>query len=228
MKKIAVTGKSGLLSIELQKLYTDLIVLDSIRYNITYNNIIKKLKVLDPDIIIHAAAVTDSNIVKQDPVNAINTNIIGTANICNYCIQCHKRLIYISTDYVYDGINGNYKETDPVLPQNEYAWTKLGGECSVKLVPNSLIIRTSFGASKFPYSGAWVNQLVSKDYVDIIAPMILKASLSSETGILNIGTCPKSLYEYASKRNNIQPIYNIDNRNFTLNTQKYEYLFSNQ
>ena len=111
MKKIAITGKSGLLSIELQKLYTDLIVLDSIRYNITYNNIIKKLKVLDPDIIIHAAAVTDSNIVKQDPVNAINTNIIGTANICNYCIQCHKRLIYISTDYVYDGINGNYKET---------------------------------------------------------------------------------------------------------------------
>lgn len=228
IKKIAITGKSGLLSQELQKLYTDLIVLDSDNYNIIDSNISKKLKLIAPNIIIHAAAITDSNIVKQNPVSAINTNIIGTANICNYCIQSHTRLIYISTDYVYEGTNGNYKETDSVLPYNEYAWTKLGGECSVKLVPNSLIIRTSFGSSKFPYSGAWANQLVSKDYVDVIAPMILNAILSSHIGILNIGTDAKSLYEYAIKRNNyIHPIYNIHVKNFTLNTEKYEQLFSN-
>ena len=38
----------------------------------------------------------------------------------------------MSTSYVYEGVRGNYKETDPVLPWNNYAWSKLGGECAFK------------------------------------------------------------------------------------------------
>lgn len=225
--KIAITGKSGLLSQELQKIYPDLIILDRLKYNIIYSNISKKIKNINPDIIIHAGAITNSNIVKKNPIQAIKTNIIGTANISNYCINENKKLIYISTDYVYEGSSGNYRETDPVLPYNEYAWTKLGGECSVKLVPNSLIIRTSFGDSKFPYDVAWVNQLVSKDYVDVIAPMIFNAVTSNISGILNIGTAPKSLYDYAKERNSVTPEYNLFDRNFTLNTDRYAQVFSN-
>jgi len=223
--KIAITGKTGILSQELQKLLPDIIVLDSHNYNITDSNIYEKILLINPDIIIHAGAITNSIEIKNNPLPAIKTNIIGTANIAMYCAHQNKRLVYISTDYVYEGNNGNYKETDPVLPYNEYAWTKLGGECSVKLVSNHLIIRTSFGSTKFPYDKAWVNQIVSKDYVDIIAPMILKATQSNIIGILNIGTEPKNLYEYAKKRNTVNPTYRSNNKNFTLNTKKYEQSF---
>jgi dTDP-4-dehydrorhamnose reductase len=223
--RIAITGKSGLLSTELQKIFPEIIVLDSYDYDITDPYLARKIMIKDPDIIIHAGAVTDSTFVKTNPTLAINTNIVGTANISNYCIQHQKRLVYISTDYIYEGTVGNYKETDPILPYNEYAWTKLGGECSVCLVPNHLIIRTSFGSDKIFYENSWTNQLVSKDYVDIIAPMILKSSLSNTTGILNIGTEAKSVYEYVQKRNKTNPIQKEISTNFTLNIEKYEQSF---
>ena len=223
--KVVITGKSGILSQELQKLYPNLVVLDSFNYNITDHNTIEKIIEINPDIIIHAGAMTNSTIVKNNPVIAINTNIVGTANISNYCIQYKKRLVYISTDYIYEGTVGNYKETDPILPYNEYAWTKLGGECSACLVPNHLIIRTSFGSDKDYYENSWTNQLVSKDYVDVIAPMILKSALSNTTGILNIGTESKSIYEYVQKRNKTNPTQKEIPTNFTLNTEKYEQSF---
>lgn len=223
---IVVTGKTGLLSQELKKLNNNIICLSSTDFDITQPDIQLKLEKISPNIIVHVGAITNSNNVKQNPTQAINVNIIGTANIANFCIKNNIRLVYISTDYVYEGTVGNYKETDPVLPVNEYAWTKLGGECSVKLVPNHLIIRTSFGPSKFPYNEAWTNQIVSKDYVDIIAPMILKTIQSNIVGTLNIGTEPKTLFDYAQKRNKVKPTKKPINKDFTLNTYKYEQSFS--
>ena len=225
--KIVIIGKKGLLSKELQKLDLNIKGLSSNDFDITKEDIKSKLKSLNPDIIIHSVAITNSYDVDSNPILAIKTNIIGTAFLSEYCLENNKRLVYISTDYIYPGINGNYKEIDPILPNNNYAWTKLGGECSVKLVTNHLIIRTSFGANKFPYSQAWVNQIVSKDYVDIISPMILKATRSNITGILNIGTDSKTIFEYASKRNDVLPIKKSTTNNFSLNTDKYEQLFSN-
>lgn len=224
---VVITGGSGLLSLELQKSDLNIKYLSSKEFDITKEDIKSKLEEINPDIIIHAAAITNSNNIKSNPELAIKTNIIGTAFISEYCIKNNKRLVYISTDYIYPGIKGNYKEDDPVLPVNDYAWTKLGGECSVKLVPNHLIIRTSFGSTNFPYPKAWTNQIVSKDYVDIIAPIILKVSKSTLIGILNIGTYPKSMYEYASRRNDVLPILKSNEANFSLNLNKYEKLFFN-
>jgi dTDP-4-dehydrorhamnose reductase len=224
---IVITGSNGLLSKELKKLDPNIIGLSSHDFDITKEDIISKLKLLNPDIIIHAAAITNSIEIENNPLQAIQTNIIGTANIVKYCLTNNKRLIYISTDYIYPGKKGDYKETDPILPYNNYAWTKLGGECSVRLIPNHLIIRTSFGPTKFPYKEAWDNQITSKDYVDIIAPMILKATKSNITGTLNIGTNPKTVFEYASKRNKIQPIEKTTINNFSLNINKYEKLLFN-
>ena len=226
--KIVITGKNGLLSTELQKIDKNIIGLCKEEYNIMDTNIIYKLDCLNPDIVIHAAAITNVNDIKIDPILSIKTNITGTANISEYCILKKKRLVYISTDYIYPGIYGNYKETDSILPNNEYAWTKLGGECSVKMVENHLIIRTSFGSDKFPYKKAWCNQIVSKDYIDIIACKILNASKSEIIGTLNIGTEPKTIYNYALRRNkNIQKSFLEKNKNFSLNLEKYERLFNN-
>lgn len=225
--RIIVLGKTGLLSSELQKLDSDIIALSSSEFDINDIDIIQKLTDINPDIIIHAAALTDSTKVNTQANKFIQTNIIGTAYISQYCITHNKRLVYISTDYIYPGTTGSYKEDDAIKPVNEYAWTKLGGECSVHLVKNNLIIRTSFGSTIFPYSVAWTNQITSKDYVDIIAPMILESAKSNITGILNIGTQSKTVYEYAAERNLINPVEKQYSANFSLNTDRYEKLFRN-
>ena len=95
----------------------------------------------NPDIFLHPAALTRPMLKHVDyPELSIGLNIIGTSNVCLACIERGKKLVYISTDYVYPGTTGDYKEEDPLLPVNQYAWSKLGGECAVKLYDNSLII----------------------------------------------------------------------------------------
>lgn len=206
--KILITGGSGLLGKELTKINSEIIHPTHSEMNICkQENIESYIKSSSPDIIIHAAALINSKLIEENPIEAIQTNIIGTANIAMVCVKYGIRMVYISTDYIYKGDVGNYKEDDAVFPFNLYAWTKLGGECSTKAVANHLIIRTSFGGNDFPYKYAFVDKWVSKDSIDIIAPLIYEATMSPLTGILNIGTERKTSYDYASKRNaNIEAI----------------------
>ena len=155
----------------------------------------------NPDIVIHAAAVTNNRHVEDDPTQAVEVNVKGTANIALACLERQARLVYLSTDYVYKGDKGNYFEEDEIEPFNLYAWTKLGGECAVRAVPDYLIIRTSFGAEQFAYESAFTDKWSSKDYVDVVAPQILEAVQSPLTGILNIGSERRSMHEYAKLRN---------------------------
>lgn len=200
--KVVLFGGTGLLGAELLKRSRDI---DAPSHNVVdvrdKQRVEQYLLDVRPDLVIHAAAVTDNRWVERHPGDAVWTNIIGTANVAMGSIAARARLVYISTDYVYRGDRGNYRETDEILPFNRYAWTKLGGEAAVQCVENHLIIRTSFGPSAFPYQQAFVDKWVSKDYVDVIAPMILDAALSPLTGIVNIGTDRKTVYEYARARN---------------------------
>jgi dTDP-4-dehydrorhamnose reductase len=99
------------------------------------------------------------------------------------------------------------------------------------MVPDHLIIRTSFGASDFPYDHAYNNLWTSKDYVDVIAPMILKASKSDLTGIINIGTEKKTMLNYARRRNTDitgKPLTdNSSPRDSSLNIEKWKSFQSN-
>lgn len=199
--KILITGGSGLLGKELRKIDSNLIAPTHTELDITdFNKCEEVINKYNPDMIIHAAALIDNRVIEKFPIDMVSTNIVGTANISMICMSKGIRLVYISTDYVYEGDRGNYKETDLLRPFNLYAWSKLGGECSVNAVKNHLIIRTSFGKSTFDYKQAFIDKWASKDYVDIIAPMIYEASLSPLTGVLNMGTERKTLYSYASKR----------------------------
>lgn len=196
--KTIVLGGTGLLGSELKKLDRDLVCLgkkDCDISNIYHLSDLFTIKEFDT-VILAAAELTKAPIFEL-----ITTNIISSSNVAKACLLAKKRLVYISSDYVYPCTLGNYKETDPVLPVNNYAWSKLGGECAVRMVPNHLIIRTSFGASEFPHEHAYNNLWTSKDYVDVIAPMILEASKSDLTGIINIGTEKKSMLDYARRRN---------------------------
>ena len=58
---------------------------------------------------------------------SIKLNIIGTSNVVIACKKLGIKLIYFSTSYIYPEIKGNHKESDPLLPVNNYAWSKLGG-----------------------------------------------------------------------------------------------------
>jgi len=205
--KILVFGGSGTLGTALKKLDSDIVGLSHDQCDISSDKEVLMAVFLErPDIIINCAAIINQKQINNDIANAIDTNIMGAGNIAKVSSNYGCRYVYISTDYVYPGWKGDYKESDPVYPFNKYAWSKLGGECSAMMLDNSLVIRTSFGKEKFEHKKAFTDKWTSKDYVDVIAPMILEASKSDLTGILNIGTDRKTIYDYATQRNKVEPI----------------------
>ncbi len=224
---IIIFGGHGLLGTELRKIHPHMYAPTHEECDIqNLQEVIKYLDTYRADVVINCAAILDNRKIEQDPREAIRTNIIGAANIADQCSIRNIRLVYISSDYVYQGDHGNCKESDPVLPFNAYAWTKLGGEASSRLVKNHLIIRTSFGKSDFAYKEAFTDKWASKGYVDELAPSILEAALSPLTGVLNIGTERKTLYAHASERNQVKPVRLADSNFSTpydtsLNLQKW-------
>ena len=185
------------------------------------NELYSKLDTIRPDIILLAAAETNSVNIDNNPIPAIETNIKGVVNVTKYCIERDIRLVYISSDYVYDSKSDNHQEDEALKPFNLYAWTKLGGECAVRAHKNSLIIRTSFGTSEYPYEFAYTNRFVSKEYIDVIAPMIKDLTLSDEVGIINVGTGEKTLYELAKQRNpSVKEFRQEEGQIFVMDTTK--------
>ena len=77
---------------------------------------------------------------------SIQTNIIGTANVVRACKKLNIKLIYF-LQIMYPCNKGNYKETDKLLPINNYAWSKLGGESSVQMLKFSYIKTINYGLS---------------------------------------------------------------------------------
>lgn len=160
--------------------------------------------------IIHCAAFTDVPKAEQWDYRqeAIDDNIIGTQNIAHtLCYHLDCKLIYISTDYVYPGRQGNYKETDRTQPVNFYALTKLAGEAYARPWMD-LVVRTSFKPNvPWPYARAFDDLYTSADYVDIIAPKILTLICNRARGIYNVGTERKSIYDLAKRRTaEVEPI----------------------
>lgn len=200
--RILLTGGSGLLGTELQNLDGSILAPGHDELDISDSAAVARyVKDMRPDIIVHAAAITNNRDIEADPDEALNVNIGGTVNLARACLGTRIRLVYLSTDYVYRGDRGHYAEQDEVHPSNLYAWTKLAGEAAVRAVPNHLIIRTSFGAPAFAYPAAFADKWSSKEYVDVIAGDILDAARSPLTGVINIGGPRRTIYEYASLRN---------------------------
>ena len=209
-KKILFTGGSGLLGNEFRKLEPNFIYPISNEFDVTnFKQMDQYMKSGEFKMIIHAAAFTSPPKVDDNPLKAIDINIVGTVNIVKICSKYSLKLIYISTDYVFNGNKGNYKEDDPVYPVNKYAWSKLGGECAVRLYDNSLIIRTSFGPNIFPYDKAFVDQWTSRKSVKDIAKMILKLIDLDIQGTIHVGGKRRTVMEYAKSLDNkkdVQPL----------------------
>jgi len=147
--------------------------------------------------ILHCAAMISPPKINEDIAQAIQSNIIGTSLLAAACYKRNIRLVYISTDYVFAGEKGLYKEGDELLPQNKYAWSKLGGECAVQMLDNYVIIRLSFGPDIFPYKAAFTDQFTSRESASVIAKKIKNIVVSDFKGVIHIGGTRKSVYEYA-------------------------------
>jgi len=155
-ERIAITGSSGLLGNEVAKLAkrdyevislhnTKTIYSDSVQLDITgTQRVLEFFSGLKPDVVIHTASQTNVDRCETEKENAWNINVVGTRNIAKACKRTRAKLIYISTDYVFDGEKGNYREQDTPNPINYYGTTKLEGEKQVaQYCQNYAILRTS-------------------------------------------------------------------------------------
>jgi dTDP-4-dehydrorhamnose reductase len=196
--QVLFTGGSGLLGKAVSKLLPKASYPSSTEFDVTdFAGMENYTAGKDFRLLFHAAAFTSPPKIDQDPVRALATNIIGTANVVKLCAARGWKLVYVSTDYVLDGRLGDYKEDDPVYPVNKYAWSKLGGECAVRLYDNSLIVRTSFGPDAFPYDKAFVDQWTSREPVSRLAAKVAKLIFSDVVGTIHVGGSRQTVYEYA-------------------------------
>jgi len=198
-KKILITGGSGALGSNLQKLIK-CFAPNSKELDITdLQKCIKAVKAYDPDIVIHCAAWTDVAGAETHQQQCWKVNVIGTENLVK--AAGGRRFVYISTEYVFDGEKGNYTENDIPHPVNFYSLTKLIGEAIVNQYPKTLTIRTAFKKDgPWPYAKAFTDQWMSADFASERAPDIVKASLmTSLTGIIHISGKRKTIYDLARK-----------------------------
>ena len=208
--RIAITGGTGRFGLELKKIKS--------RYKLFFPkknelNILKiksiriYLKLKKPKYLIHLAGLSRP-MKMHEPflTKSIDLNIIGTANITKICSNLNIKLIYFSTSYVYPGTAGNYKEDDPVFPINNYAWSKLGGECAVQMYKNSLILRVCMTEKPFVHNKAFVDFITNFIFHEDIAKHLFK--LIKKKGIINVGGKAQSVYNFAKKYNpKIKKIY---------------------
>lgn len=157
-----------------------------------------------PGVIVHAAAYTDVAGAERDREACWRVNVEGTRNVARAASATGARLVHVSTDYVFHGDRGNYREDDTPGPvRNYYALSKLVAEEAARAAPGALVVRTSFRPRAWPYETAFDDLFTSQDYVDVIAPMIaaLLGHLAEvRWATLHVATERKSVFELARRR----------------------------
>ena len=108
-----------------------------------FNQTYKKLKKIIPDAIYLPAGITNMDYIENYPDKTRKINVLGTANIVDYCKESSCKMVFFSSDAIFDGKNGPYSENDKPNPISEYGRQKLEAENFVKRLKNSAVIRTS-------------------------------------------------------------------------------------
>ena len=173
--RILITGASGQLGHELQHVLQDqqLTLADLPEFDVTKAGVEKRVTAAQPDVIIHAAAYTDVDGAEREPERAMAVNAAGTERVARGAVVAGARLLYLSTDYVFDGRQGvPYRETDRPNPLSVYGRSKYEGEQqALAHCPNALVIRT-----------AWLYGTHGKNFVKTI---MRQASQQSELRVVS-------------------------------------------
>ena len=231
--KLLITGASGLYGSKLAKLALAKgieVYSSDIQSLSVYGNFVKldisgkqqveeAFKTIKPDVVVHAATLTDVDKCETNKELAWKVNVEGTKNIVEAAQSAGSFLIYISTDYVFSGEKGNYKETDKPDPINYYGLTKLKAEEIVQTQPEYFIARPSVIYGSTPAAGKvnfalWLIETLRKgEHVKIVtdqwntptlntnlAEMTLEVIERRLTGIYHLcGATRVSRFEFATK-----------------------------
>jgi dTDP-4-dehydrorhamnose reductase len=165
--RILITGANGQLGRELQPVLHDhqLTLLDVPRFDLTKQGVEETIAAAKPHVVVHAAAYTDVDGAEREPERAMTVNAGGTERVAKGAATVGARLLYLSTDYVFDGRQGvPYRETDQPNPLNVYGRSKYEGEQrALAQCPNALVIRT-----------AWLYGTHGKNFVKTIMQQALE------------------------------------------------------
>lgn len=136
-----------------------------------------------------------------------NINYKAVSILTEYCNNHNKKLVHISTDYVYtNSVNEASENNVPIHGNNWYSYTKLLADAHIELKSkNYLICRETHKPNPFPYETAWVDQIGNFDYVDKISSLIIKLIKNNSQGIYNVGTEIKSIHKLAELTNKVRP-----------------------
>jgi len=172
-----------------------------------------------PDVVVHAASLTDVDKCEVDQELAWNVNVEGTKNVAELTARTGAFLVYVSTDYVFSGKKGCYKETDQTSPVNYYGYTKLKAEeVSLQFAPGCCIARTSVlygarpAAGKINFALWLINKLKANEKIRIatdqwnsptlntsLAEMVLDVVLQRLGGFFHLcGASRVSRYDFAT------------------------------
>lgn len=126
------------------------------------------------DVVIHCAAYTAVDKAEDESKEAFKINVEGSKNIAESCKEIAAKLIYISTDYVFDGkksLNESYNILDKVNPLNVYGKTKREGELVSLINPKTFIVRTSwvFGINGNNFVKTMLKLAKFKDEIDVVS-----------------------------------------------------------
>jgi len=173
--KIALTGSDGMLGSDIKKVFADVDITNFTLHDFDITDLdasVKAVKEIKPDYLIHAAAYTDVDRCESDHEKAILVNGVGVRNITIACEEVGCPVVYISTDYVFDGAKEEtYNEWDKTNPINVYGLSKLLGERFVASLTNRFyIVRTSwlYGKSGKNFVDTIIRLLSEKNEIDVV------------------------------------------------------------
>jgi dTDP-4-dehydrorhamnose reductase len=168
--------------------------------------------------------IANTNTYSTDKDSHWNANYVFVDKLIKYCNNLGIKLVHISTDYVYTNSNNNASENDvPVHCNNWYGYTKLLGDALVQLQSNDyLVCRCTHKPTPFPYDSAWIDQVGNFDYVDKISSLIIDCVNNNLSGVYNVGTETKTIYELAKETKNVNKIFSPINvpKNTSMNLSK--------
>lgn len=147
-----VTGRDGQLGRALAALLPHAVLVDRPEFELSDpGGVRRQLVARAPSVIVHAGAWTAVDAAEADPEAARAVNVAGTSAVARAAAETGALLVYLSTDYVFDGASARpYREDDPPHPLSVYGASKLGGEEAAAQAPRHLVVRTSwvFGEGK--------------------------------------------------------------------------------
>lgn len=202
---VLVTGASGLLGSKLVKILIDegYTVYSGYFGNMPNNGLPVKVDVSDencvervfefskPDVVVHAAALTNVDTCELKKDEAWKTNVVGAKNVVKISKKYHAFLVYVSTDYIFKGDKGMYREDDTPEPINYYGYTKLKGEEEVKSsLEEYCIARTSVLYGSVPASGKtnfvlWIiDKLKKKEKINVVVDQYNSPTLNTNLAIM--------------------------------------------